>query len=56
MTAEEIKADMRRYADANFPAGWEAVSIMVKPGKPGVPSEVLVVLPDDEPPTRPRLP
>lgn len=43
MSAEELKAAMRQYADEHFPQ-WREASIMVGLGA-GVPAEVLVILP-----------
>jgi len=38
---EELKGRARRYANAQFPAGWEWATVVVQP-KGGGPAETLV--------------
>lgn len=44
MTAEDVKAAVREYADAEFPAGWTCASVMVRPVGVGD-AQTLLVLP-----------
>lgn len=55
-SAEELKADVRKYADENAP-GWEVASVSIRVGKleDGL-SETLLVLPLSAPPPPPGGP
>ena len=55
MTADQLKAAVREYADREFPGGWDGAGVTISRG-PGEEPETLIIRPQTPPPSAPPLP